>query len=226
MAALDLFPDMPPPPLPPGIDFRCGDVADLLAEVRDARLVLADPPWSYRNTGTEGAACQEYELITDQGIAAHLDAAFDCAAPGARLGCWVTFPKLAEWMEASRAMRWRYITGGAWGKIGRPGVGFHWRGDSEILLVYGKPGPRVRPTEVLSNLHLSERTDHSEKPVGWLRDIVRAWTAPGDLVLSVYSGLFPEGRACALEGRRCVGAEIDRDRYDMARGRLAQWRTA
>lgn len=234
MAALSLF-DLPVPPCPPGIDLRCGDVAAMLADQRGAgaRLVIADPPWLYESGGVfrgwqgGNAGCIEdhYATTTDLSIVSVVDAAFDCAADGSRLALWVTWPKLGEWMAASAGMRWRYVTGGAWGKAGQMGVGFHWRGDSEMLLVYVKGSPG-RPFEAVSNLHVSKRTDHSEKPVDWLRAAVRAWTEPGDLVLSVYSGLFPEGRACALEGRRCVGAEIDPERHTAALGRLAQWRTA
>lgn len=231
---MTLFPCIDPP-RPPGVDLRLGDVSALLAEQKGAgaQLVIADPPWIYESGGVfrgwQGgdAGCVEdhYETTTDASIVATIDAAFDCAAEGARLALWVTWPKLGEWMTASAGMRWSYKSGGAWGKAGRMGVGFHWRGDSEALLVYVKGSPG-RPHEAVSNLHVSKRTDHSEKPVDWLRAAVRAWTQPGDLVLSVYSGLYPEGRACALEGRRCIGAEIDPVRHAAAVGRLAQWRTA
>ena len=215
------------PPRPDGVDLVLGDVSAMLAAHKGAgaRLVIADPPWAYDNAGTRGNAADNYDLLTNEGIAATVDAAYDCAADGARLALWVTWPKLGEWMTAAAGMRWRYVTGGAWGKAGQMGVGFHWRGDSEALLVYVKGSPG-RPHEAVSNLHVSKRTDHSEKPVEWLRAAIRAWTQPGDLVLSVYSGLFPEGRACALEGRRCIGAEIDPERHAAAVGRLAQWRTA
>lgn len=223
---MSMFPTVEPP-RPEGVDLVLGDVSAMLAAHKGAgaRLVIADPPWAYDNAGTRGNASDNYDLLTNEGIAATVDAAYDCAADGARLALWVTWPKLGEWMTAAAGMRWRYVTGGAWGKAGQMGVGFHWRGDSEALLVYVKGSPG-RPHEAVSNLHVSKRTDHSEKPVEWLRAAIRAWTQPGDLVLSVYSGLFPEGRACALEGRRCIGAEIDPERHAAAVGRLAQWRTA
>ena len=223
---MTLFPHIEPP-RPPGVELRLGDVSAMLEAHRGAgaRLVIADPPWVYDNAGVCGNAADNYDLLSMEGIAATVDAAYDCAADGARLALWVTWPKLGEWMTAAAGMRWRYVTGGTWGKVGQMGVGFHWRGDSEALLVYVKGAPG-RPHEAVSNLHVSRRTDHSEKPVEWLRAAIRAWTQPGDLVLSVYSGLYPEGRACALEGRRCIGAEIDPERHAAAVGRLAQWRTA
>jgi hypothetical protein len=219
MSGLALFAD-PRPPVPAGIDLRLADVADVLPTVSGAALVHADPPWTYNNTGTEGAAAGEYALLTDAGIAAHIDAAYDCAAEDAYLVLWTTWPKLTEWLAASAAMRWTYKTGGCWGKSGRLGVGFHWRGDSEPVLVYTKGSPRPADRTV-SNLHVSQREAHSEKPTAWLRRMLAAFSPPGGLVLDVYAGLGPMARACALEGRRYVGAEIDPDRHAKALGLLA-----
>ena len=47
---------------------------------------------------------------------------------------------------------------------------------------------------------------------GWLR----RWTDPGDLVLDLYAGLGSVAVACALEGRRYIGAEIDPERHRRA----------
>ena len=35
------------PPPPASIDLRCCDVVEMLADARDARLIVADPPWQY-----------------------------------------------------------------------------------------------------------------------------------------------------------------------------------
>ena len=219
-----LFPDLRPrsPAPPPGIDLRCCGVDDVLREVRGARLIHADPPWQY-NPGSAGKGSAQPELngiygcITDADIVAHLDAAYDCAAPGARMLCWYTWPKAAEWRAAGMAgARWGgEVTGGAWVKIGgHPGVGYHWRGQSEpVALFVRRDGAAGRPGELLLNGHVSQPGAHSEKPLSWLRAMLRAWTEPGDLVVDLYAGLAPMARACALEGRRYVGAEIDPERH-------------
>ena len=77
-----------------------------------------------------------------------------------------------------------------------------------------------RPNDLLLNEHRSFPGDHSEKPLDWLRAIVRAWTSPGDLVLDLYAGLAPMARACLLEGRRYVGAEVDPERHRKGMERL------
>lgn len=214
--------ERPKPPSVDGIDLRCCDVAEVLAEVRGARLVHADPPWTYVNAGLHGNAQDQYALITEADIVNHIDASHDCAAPDARLVCWYTWPKSAEWRAAGMAgPRWGpETTGGAWLKTGTVGVGYHWRGQTEPVALFTK-GSTGRPNEAIINGHASRPGAHSEKPIAWLRAMVRAWTDPGDLVLDLYAGLAPMARACVLEGRRYIGAEIDPERHRMALDRLA-----
>lgn len=202
-----------------------GDAADVLPTLTGADLVHADPPWEYRNTGTEGAAIGHFALTGDAMIAQHVALLHGCAAPSAYLLCWCTWPKLGEWMGVAADGPWRYTTGGAWGKRGpdgdggRLGIGFHIRGDSEPLLIYTKGTLKAR--EAVSNLHNSHRAAHSEKPVEWLRDLVRAYCPPDGLVLDLYAGRAPLGVACMLEGRRYVGVEIDPDRAEIGRANIA-----
>lgn len=215
-----LFQSLAPLPLPPSIDLRCGDIRDTLT-TRGAALIHADPPWGYHNE--PGVANPEangiYSAMTEAEIAAILDAAYDCAAPGARLVCWATWPKLLEFLSAGGAgRRWRYVTGGSWHKLDSQGVGYHWLGRTEPALVFTKPGaPVYRDTaHDLGNGYASPREEHSRKPIVWLRGMVRRWTPPAALVLDLWAGIAPMAGACKLEGRRYVGAEIDRERWEMA----------
>lgn len=224
---MNLFPNLIAPPAPDGIDIRLCDVGTLCKEVRGARLVCADPPWRYAREA--GVANPEengiYDGLSEPEIAAHLDAAFDVAGPSARLACWYTWPKAAEWIAAGMAgARWGpMVTGGAWTKTQQVGVGYHWRGQSEPVAVFTK-GATGRPNAMLLNAHVSPPGPHSEKPVAWLREWVRAWTDPGDLVVDLYAGLAPLARACWSEGRRYIGAEIDPRRRDEALAAFAEWR--
>jgi N6-adenosine-specific RNA methylase IME4 len=209
----------PRPPERAGIDLRCCDVADLMPDVCDAALVHADPPWIYRNAGNRGNAADQYDLITMQQIAEHLDCAYDCAAENAYLVCWTTFPMLAEWMPHMERTRWQYISGGCWFKTGGLGVGYHFRGDAEPILLAKKGKPK--PQQAISSAYAGPRAAHSEKPVPWLEALVRSLTAPGSTVLDVYAGLGPMARACWRTGRRYAGAEIDEERHRAALSRLA-----
>jgi hypothetical protein len=226
VTTLAMFPDLKAPDPPAGIDLRCCDVAEVLAEVTGAALVMADPPWQYSESpGVANPETSEiYNGLPDSQISAHLDSSWHCVENG-RLLCWYTWPKEEQWRAAGLAGRWgTKVTGGAWVKTNlTPGVGYHWRGRSEPVAVFTK-GTTGRARAVLRNEHRSEATSHSEKPVDWLRAMVRAWTDPGDLVLDLYAGLAPVARACKAEGRRYIGAEIDPDRHERALGLLALYR--
>jgi hypothetical protein len=121
--SMTLFPSLRSPEPPPGIDLRRCDVAEMLADVRGARLIVADPPWAYdreagvANPGTRGI----FDVLTMDQIVAHLDAAHDAAGPACRLAVWYTWPKAAEWTAAGLAgPRWgSVVTGGIW--TGEPG---------------------------------------------------------------------------------------------------------
>ena len=135
----------------------------------------------------------------------------------------VTPFRAREWFlaESSAGIRWRYVTGGSWLKTGRMGIGFHWRGDAEPPLIYvkGKPG---RPRCAISSGYQSTRGAHSEKPVPFLRSMLRAWSPDGGTVMDMYAGLAPLARACVDEGRQYVGAEIDPTRRADALALLAR----
>ena len=229
-----LFPDLQPKrgTLPEGIDLRCCDVAEVLSVASGARLVVADPSWAYSKgmwsmigacgDGLTGAAIadsvgEQYQSLSDAAIVAHLDAAYDCCAPDARLAVWYTWPKDAEWYDAGNAgKRWGpRKSGGAWLKTGQVGVGYHWRGQTEPVALFTR-GTTGRPLECLLNGYASVPDEHSYKPVEWQRAWIRAWTSPGDLVLDLYAGLGSVAVACALEGRRYIGAEIDPERHRRA----------
>ena len=221
------------PPMTEGIDLRYCSVETLLdSGVSGVRLVSADPPWEYddkriamRDMGDDynGQSIAHYASSSIATIVDILDRAFDCCATDAYMICFTTWPKIMEFLLEMQRSRWRNVTGGSWHKTGGIGIGYHVRGDSEpwLLFLKGKP----RPTGTLSNAFASPRGKHSEKPVEFWKRVFEAMTEPGDLVLSVYSGMCPEARAAKATGRKLVGAEIDKDRHRMAIGLLAGYNT-
>ena len=199
----------------------------LFSQVKGASLIHADPPWTYRNKKTLCGVSnpednQIYDTLKISDIVRHVDQAFDSAAENARLILWVTWPLLIEWHEATQkqAFRWEYKTGGCWHKAGGVGVGVHWRGRSEPVLIYVKGKPHNDIKLILKNSHNSRPEQHSVKPVLWIERMIRKWTVEGDLVFDLYAGLAPVALACLNTGRRYEGAEIDTERHQMAIARM------
>ena len=222
-----------PPGLPPGIDLRCCDVVDLLTSLDETpALVIADPPWTYnqappRLPGDQPMnASEHYDGLPVSVIRDHF-ALIPKGCP--RLALWATWPVfLPEW--DLKLKRWgRPITGGAWFKSdpndeGHYGPGFHWSGCSEPVLIYTKGTAYCDRSSPLRNAWHEAPGKHSRKPVGWMRQWVRRWTKPGDLVLDMYAGLGSVAEVCLLEERRYIGAELDPARHRDALGLLAQVR--
>jgi hypothetical protein len=143
-----------------------------------------------------------------------------------RLALWSTWPIQAQWWK--QPLRgWRYVTGGSWHKLGIGGVGYHWLGQDEPVLIYVKGSP-PNTWDGLANAWDTTGEGaslpaggHSEKPVGWLQHWLRRWTRPSDQVVELYAGTAPLGEACLLEGqRRYVGVEIDPQRIAQGQARL------
>lgn len=224
-----------PATLPPDVRLICGDTSDMLAMLRRdrraSRLIVADPPWVYdQKPGASGHAGLHYQtlpLTAEDGapsIVSHIGTAGRLAAPGARLAVWATWPFLTPFVLAMAAASspWRAVTGGAWYKdTSAQGIGQHWLGRTEPVLIYRTEGTLHTDTAIpLHNGHVSPSQAHSEKPVAWMRDWLRRWTAPGDLVVDLYAGLGTVAQAAVLEGRGYLGAEIDPARHAEATERI------
>lgn len=214
-----------PPKLPAEIDYRNVSFEELVKVLPkgEARLVYSDPPWLYERLAGSANPQEEgiYNGLPETQIAEHLDQTFDLAGPNARLVCWYTWPKEEEWRAAGMAgPRWgKKVSGGSWHKVQRIGVGYHWRGKSEPIALFTK-GATGRPNCIIENGFESVPEEHSVKPLAFLRLMVRAWTNPGDLVVDMYAGLGSMAIACKLEGRRYIGAEIDKERWELGSVRI------
>ena len=60
------------------------------------------------------------------------------------------------------------------------------------------------------------------KPLPMLRDMVRRFTDPGDVILDPFAGSGTTLRAAVDEGRRAVGVELEERYCELIAGRLAQ----
>lgn len=213
------------PPTRDGIDLRRCDVADMLGSLTETpALIIVDAPWSYSQ---QFGDTPPYPPLTQPDIAHHMRLAVATGAP--RCAFWITGPQVGEWNEQDHGWG-RVVTTGAWVKSdpddsGHYGQGYHWAGCSELVYVYTQGSAHTDRSYPLRNAWHSPPGEHSEKPVEWQRQWLRRWTKPGDLVVGMYAGRASDARACLLEGRRYVGAEIDPKRHAAALALLAQVRT-
>jgi len=231
VSQLRLLNDGPLPPAPAGIDLRHCDARELLEDpdVGEACLVIADPPWSYTQGPGAVDPSLQYSTLSDQDIAEIMQRAGGAVACDARLAMWCTWPKLGEWWAAwdrTRSPRWQYVTGGAWNKTDLGGVGYHWLGRSEPVLIYKRGAPCATKWGGLTNSHISRALGHSEKPAEWIVGWLERWTEPGDLVVDLFAGLAPVAVACLRTGRRYLGAELNGERHRAGSVRIAreQWK--
>jgi N6-adenosine-specific RNA methylase IME4 len=139
------------------------------------RVVLADPPWQYRNSGVDGAAQSHYQVASTAYICAM--PVKEISARDAVLVLWATWPCLPDAMQVIKAWGFEYVTGFPWVKLTEPpeiglwgnliakpsyGTGFWARGCSESILIARRKATPLPKGNMLGIL--CERMEHSRKP--------------------------------------------------------------
>ena len=131
-------------------------------------IIYADPPWSYNDSGCNGAAEQHYVTMDTKDIKkfpVEQIAEKDCV-----LFMWATYPKMEDALELIKAWGFTYKSiGFQWVKLNRSGKGYffglgRWtRGNTEpcLIAVRGKP---KRASAAVGQLIFHPIGRHSEKP--------------------------------------------------------------
>lgn len=173
--------------------------------MRKYNIIYADPPWSYKDTGCQGAAAAQYDTMSVEQIKAL--PVYNIADKDCVLFLWATYPKLEEALEVIKAWGFTYKTiAFQWVKTYKSGFGEflglgRWtRGNTEPCLLATKGKPH-RINAGVSQLIFSPLRRHSQKPpearvkikrlLGDLpavelfaRERVEGWDAWGDEVVS------------------------------------------
>lgn len=68
-----------------------------------------------------------------------------------------------------------------------------------------KPHPPVHPTQ---------------KPVDLIRELIRTYSNPGELIFDGYSGSGTTAHACIMEQRDFIGSELNKEYFDKAQERI------
>lgn len=207
-----------------------GDAAEVIPTLAPVDAVIADPPYSdrtHKGARTNKKSVAGKRLITFPAIS---DATF--------LACVEHWLAAAQgWVVATVDFRHaallvdhpNLVRIGAWVKNNpmpqltgdRPGQGH----ETVIVLHSGKRrkawnrrgGPAIWRHNVCNRASIP-----TEKPIGLVRDFVRDFTKPGDLVLDSHAGAGTTAVACLQEGRRFVGIERDRAHFDIACRRIKE----
>ena len=143
--------------------------------VRRYGVILADPPWTYRNKRTGGSmtsgAAAKYPTMTIDDICAL--PIKELADPNSVLFLWVTTPMMPEGLRVMESWGFAYKTKIYWRKIMSLGMGFWFRGQVEELWL-GVRG-RVKPFRLQeANIIQCKVLGHSEKPPAFHELIERA----------------------------------------------------
>lgn len=71
-------------------------------------IIYADPPWSYKDSGCQGAAAAQYQTMSVEDICKL--PVKDLADRNCVLFMWATYPKLEEALEVIKAWGFEYKT--------------------------------------------------------------------------------------------------------------------
>lgn len=132
-------------------------------------ILLADPPWSYRDEGGRGSALVHYETMRPIDIAVELDRH---ATRNAVLFLWATWPTVDDAFACARMAGFVYKTlAFCWVKTTKLGDKLHWgmghwtRANTEpcFLFVRGRKHPRPKAHNV-HQVVLAPVGRHSAKP--------------------------------------------------------------
>lgn len=133
------------------------------------RVVYADPPWQYENSGLNQSAQQQYDTM-------NIDAICELpvegiAADDAVLFLWATSPLLPEALKVIDAWGFEYKTSFVWDKA-RPNYGFYNSVQHEFLLLATRGTCTPDIDERIPSVVRIERTErHSTKPAAF-RELV------------------------------------------------------
>jgi DNA modification methylase len=218
-----------------GITVYVADCLDVLPQLEAVDHVITDPPYEVeahtqgRRAGSGHGAVErplDFEGITDE---------LRCAAGRemTRLSSgWVLV-----FCQVEAAMSWRdalhparYVRTQIWRKPDgapqftgdRPGMGYEsivtcWAGDGRTHWNGGgRHGVYEHRVERNSSGHMTA------KPLPLMRELIRLFTDPGDLILDPFAGSLTTAVAAHHLGRRCIAIEREQRYVDAGLERLRQ----
>lgn len=125
------------------------------------RVVYADPPWKYRNSGFKGSSEKRYKTMTTQEICCL--PVGDIVEEMAVLFLWATNPFVRDALTVCEAWGFHYKTNFVWVKDHHY-AGFYNYGQHELLMIATKGSMLPIAGSLRSSVVSSPRREHSRKP--------------------------------------------------------------
>lgn len=150
-----------------------------------ARVILADPPWYFKNFSARGEeknpisqySCMDLDEIQALPVA-------ELADPnGCALFMWATAPMLPQALDTMLCWGFKFKSAGAWakqsptGKKWNFGTGYCYRSAAEFYLLGTMGKPKVRSRSV-RNLIVAPVREHSRKPDQMRADVELLFKGP------------------------------------------------
>jgi len=163
-------------------------------------VLLADPPWEYRNDNFPMSAAAHYPSISIESICGMADDVDRCVTEETVLFLWATPPLLPEALQVMVAWGFEYKTHLVWDKERAMGTGWFVWPRHELLLI-GVRSKTPHPRDRSESVFFAPRRRHSEKPEEAYEIIERMYAGP-------YLELFARTRR---EGWMAYGNEIEEE---------------
>lgn len=184
-------------------------------------LIITDPPYLVNYRDRSGRTVRN-----DSGDAEFLDAFADIyrvLKPDSFCVCFYGWTRVDEFFGAWRQAGFRPVGHIVWQKDYSSSSGFlQYRHEQAYLLAKGNPGRPAQPMRDVQPWEYSGNRMHpTEKAIGILTPLVRAFSKPGGIVLDPFAGSGSTAVAAALSGRRYIGIELEARYCRHARTRLA-----
>lgn len=152
----------------------------LLADIEpppDGRfqLILADPPWQYRDDGVRGAAESHYPTTPIANLNAMRPMIDRLSEDDSVLVMWAVSPLLPDALTLMDSWGFTYKSSAIWHKTGAIGMGHTFRIDHEFLLI-GIRGQGIAVNDrAVRSMITAPIGKHSVKPVAAYGVIERLW---------------------------------------------------
>lgn len=211
-------------------DLRLGAWQEVLADVEEVDAAIFDAPYSAKvheeiELKDEYRKPLGYDCMSEAQVAEHV-AHWSPRVRGwyVSITCTILAPVWAREMERHG----RYVFWGFPPILDR-GMSVRLAGDGPsnwcCWMVVGRPRTKTMAKwGTLPGAYVRRPGDEKSarrggKPLNVMREIVRDYSRPGDLVLDTHAGGGTTMLAAMLEGRRAIGAEVDETAWQDARDR-------